>query len=452
MAFDVVLPDLGDGIESGDILEVLVAVGDVVARDQGLVEVETGKATLTLPTTQAGRIVALHVKTGDTVAIGGRIATLETEVAASSPAPVAPAPAAPPAPAPVAPTPVAPAPVAAAAPASPVPVAPASPQPPAAPTPAKSAASGASAAGPIPAGPAVRRFAREMEVDLTRVAGSADHGRITRDDVLATVRAATQLVQSGTLPTASTEGVATRPSTGERDAWGPVRTEKLTSIRRTIAAKMHESWTTIPQLTNFDDADVTELERMRQASKDDYAARGIKLTTLPFVLKAIATALRNHPTLNASIDLEAGVATYKDYVHMGIAVDSDRGLVVPVLRNVDQLSIPEIARQMTTLADKVRDQSFDMDDLRGGTFTVSNLGSIGGTYSTPIVNAPQVAILLVGRSRKVPVVVDDQIVPRLMMPLSLSYDHRLVDGADAARFLNEVIGFLRAPGRLLLAP
>jgi pyruvate dehydrogenase E2 component (dihydrolipoamide acetyltransferase) len=215
---------------------------------------------------------------------------------------------------------------------------------------------------------------------------------------------------------------------------------------------MHLSWTSVPHVTNFDDADITELERIRQASKADYAQRGIKLTTLPFVIKAAAMALRCHPQLNASLDLEKQEVIFKEYVNIGVAIDSDRGLVVPVLRDVDTKSIPEIARWVAQWAEKVRNGDYTVEDLRGGTFTVSNLGAIGGTYATPIINVPEVAILLVGRSRKMPVVVDDQIAIRLMMPLSLSYDHRLVDGAVAARFLNEVKGYLEAPSRLLLAP
>ena len=180
---------------------------------------------------------------------------------------------------------------------------------------------------------------------------------------------------------------------------------------------------------------------------------GIKLTSLAFVLKAVALALEQHPTLNASLDMESGEIVYKHYVNLGIAVDTDRGLIVPVLRGVDQLSIPQIAQGIQSLADKVREGKQTLDDLRGGTFTISNIGAVGGQYSTPIINFPEVAILLVGRSRKIPVVLaDDKIEPRLTMPLSLSYDHRLVDGAAASRFLNEVIGYLESPGRLLLAP
>jgi pyruvate/2-oxoglutarate dehydrogenase complex dihydrolipoamide acyltransferase (E2) component len=208
----------------------------------------------------------------------------------------------------------------------------------------------------------------------------------------------------------------------------------------------------VPRVTNFDDADVTELERIRDASKADYASKGIKLTALPFLIKAVSMALKSHPQINAALDLENEQVIYKDYVNIGVAVDNERGLVVPVLRNADDRSIPEIARGLATLAEKVRSNNYTLEDLRGGTFTVSNLGAIGGTYSTPIINIPEVAILLAGRSRRMPVVVEEEISIRLMMPLSLSYDHRLVDGAAAARFLNEVIGYLEAPGRLLLAP
>ena len=242
------------------------------------------------------------------------------------------------------------------------------------------------------------------------------------------------------------------PAGSETDGFGPVRVEKMPKIRQTIARKMHESWTTCPRVTNFDDADVTALEEIRQKSKQEYVQGGVKLTTMPFIAKAVAMALKSHPVINASVDLEAGKIIYKDYVNVGIAVDTERGLVVPNLRNVDKMGIPDIARQLGTMAENVRGNNFAVSDLQGGTFTISNLGAIGGTYSTPIINTPETAILLVGRSRKLPVVVDnDEIAVRLMMPLSLSYDHRLIDGGAAARFLNEVIGYLEAPSRLLLA-
>ncbi|MEO8272387.1 MAG: 2-oxo acid dehydrogenase subunit E2, partial [Aureliella sp.] len=233
---------------------------------------------------------------------------------------------------------------------------------------------------------------------------------------------------------------------------GPIRVERMSKIRKTIAAQMHKSWTTVPRVTNFDDADVTALEAFRQQSKDDYASLGIKLTTMPFLMKAVAMALRHNPSINATIDSENDQIVYRDYVNLGVAIDTERGLVVPNIRHADSMSIPDIAKALADLASRVRKGDFGVNELRGGTFTVSNLGAIGGTYSTPIVNIPEVAILLVGRTRKLPVVMeDDSIKAREMMPLSLSYDHRLVDGGKAARFLNDLIAYLEAPSRLLLA-
>jgi len=214
---------------------------------------------------------------------------------------------------------------------------------------------------------------------------------------------------------------------------------------------MARSASTIPHVTNFDDADITELERIRKGSMADYVGE-VKLTMMPFVLKSVAMALKHHPDVNASLDLERKQIIYKEYVNIGVAVDTPRGLVVPVMRDVDKLSIPQIAQTMAKLAEDARNARFKVEDLRGGTFTVSNLGAVGGTYSTPIINYPEVAVLLTGRSRKLPVVIEDKVQVRLVMPLSLSYDHRLVDGATAARFLNDVIEFLEVPGRLLLAP
>jgi pyruvate dehydrogenase E2 component (dihydrolipoamide acetyltransferase) len=460
MPTEVKLPHLGDGVDEGEVLEVLVKEGETIAREQGIIELETGKATAQVPSTHAGKVLKIHVKSGQTIHPGTVLLTLEAAAAEKSPAPVAPKPAARPAPtkspvSPPAPAPIADASSSAPKPAAqPLPVAQPLPQPPAGPAPSATPVMAQPVAleqpvkpgGEIAAGPAVRRFAREVGVDLSRVTGTGSGGRITRDDVLGVVRSHSQAP-------AVTEGAAkTRPSTAtHRDAWGPVRIEKITKIRKTIAAKMHESWTTVPRVTNFDDADVTDLEKIRVSSKEDYAKKGIKLTSLPFVIKAVASALKNHPTINASLDQASDQILYKEYVNIGIAVDTERGLVVPSLRGADQLSIPDIARSLASLADKVRDNQFSMADLQGSTFTISNLGAIGGTYSTPIINTPEVAILLVGRSRNMPVVVDDQIAVRLMMPLSLAYDHRLVDGATAARFLNEVIDYLEAPSRLLLA-
>jgi pyruvate dehydrogenase E2 component (dihydrolipoamide acetyltransferase) len=285
-------------------------------------------------------------------------------------------------------------------------------------------------------------------VDLSKVVGSGDNGRITREDILAVVRNSGASARSETTSTTSDEPA----DTPDTDDFGPIRVERMTKIRKTIANQMHTSWSTVPRVTNFDDADITDLERLRQSSKEDYAAQGLKLTTMPFLIKAVATSLRHHAAVNAVIDQQNEQLIYKDYVNLGIAVDTDRGLVVPVMKQADTMGIAEITRALAEMSSKVRSGKFSVSDLKGGTFTISNLGAIGGQYSTPIVNVPEVAILLVGRSRKMPVVMpDDSIQSRFMMPLSLSYDHRLVDGAVAADFLNDVIGYLEAPSRLLLA-
>ena len=447
MAIEFKLPDLGENIASGDVVSVHVTEGDVIKPGQALLEVETDKAVIEVPCPPGGRIAKVLVKKGETVKVGQALVLLE----AASGAPPATAKPAAPAAAPAATTPVA----------SPPAVAPAKPAPaPAAPAPAAAAvavaaappaahggrsqsAAVATAAVVEPAGPAVRRLARELGVDLARVRGSGAGGRIVREDVIAAVRQAS----------AAGPGVRSRSDSAatERDDWGPIRREQMSRMRKTIAANMVRSVQSIPHLTNFDDADVTELETLRKASAAEYAKNNLKLTALSFVIKAVSLSLRQHPAINATIDMEKGEIIYKDYVNVGLAVDTPRGLVVPVLRDCDQMSIPQIAQAVADTAEKAKNAQYGIEDLRGGTFTISNLGAIGGTYSTPIINWPEVAILLVGRSRRVPVVRDDRIEPRLMMPLSLSYDHRVIDGAAAARFLKEVIGYLESPGRLLLA-
>jgi len=435
MATEFKLPDLGENIASGDVVTVFVAEGDVVKPGQALLEVETDKAVIEVPCPPGGRIAKVLVKKGETVKVGQPLVIIEAAGAAPAAAkPAAPAAAA-------APAPAKPAPAAAAAPAPTPAVAKPAPVPVAAAPVEEPVANAVKAVEP--AGPAVRRLARELGVDLAAVRGSGPAGRIVREDVIAAVRQAGGAGSGGRTQRAST---AT-----ERDDWGPIRREQMSRMRKTIAANMVRSVQTIPHLTNYDDADVTELEALRKASAPEYAKNNLKLTALAFVIKAVSLSLRQHPAVNASIDPEKGEIVYKDYVNVGLAVDTPRGLVVPVLRDCDSLSIPQIAQAIADTAERAKNAQYGIEDLRGGTFTISNLGAVGGTYSTPIINWPEVAILLLGRSRKMPVMHDDKIEPRLMMPLSLSYDHRLVDGAMAARFLNEVIGYLESPGRLLLA-
>ena len=435
MATEFKLPDLGENIASGDVVTVFVSEGDVVKPGQALLEVETDKAVIEVPCPPGGLVSKVLVKKGDTVKVGQALVLLDAAGTSPAPKPAAPAPAIP-------------------APATQV-AAPA-PKPVAAPAPAPAAVPPAPKAAVVveeppvvtapaavdPAGPAVRRLARELGVDLARVKGSGPAGRIIREDVIAAVRHASAAPAGRSRP----ESTST-----ERDDWGPIRREQMSRMRKTIAANMVRSVQTIPHLTNFDDADVTELEALRKASAPEYAKNNLKLTALSFVIKAVSLSLRQHPVVNAMIDIEKGEIVYKDYVNVGLAVDTPRGLVVPVLRGCDQMSIPQVAQAIADTAEKAKNAQYGIEDLRGGTFTISNLGAVGGVYSTPIINWPEVAILLLGRSRKMPVVHDDRVEPRLMMPLSLSYDHRVIDGAAAARFLNEVIDYLESPGRLLLA-
>lgn len=440
MPTEFTLPDLGENIASGDVVTVFVSEGDVVKPGQALLEVETDKAVIEVPCPPGGLVSKVLVKKGDTVKVGQALVVLDAAgAAAAKPAPMPVAAAA----APVsAPTPAAvatPAPVA--APVAPAPVAPAAVSP-VAPAAEERSVASASSSTVEPAGPAVRRLARELGVDLARVKGSGPAGRIVREDVIAAVRHASAAPTGRSRP----ESNAT-----ERDDWGPIRREQMSRMRKTIAANMVRSVQTIPHLTNFDDADVTELEALRKASAAEYAKNNLKLTALSFVIKAVSLSLRQHPAINATIDMEKGEIIYRDYVNVGLAVDTPRGLVVPVLRDCDQMSIPQVAQAVADTAEKAKNAQYGIEDLRGGTFTISNLGAVGGAYSTPIINWPEVAILLLGRSRKMPVVHDDRIESRLMMPLSLSYDHRVIDGAMAARFLNEIIGYLESPGRLLLA-
>jgi len=508
MATQIKLPSLGENIESGDVLSILVSEGDVVAKDQDLLELETEKATMPVPSPQAGKITKVLVSEGDTVPVGGALFEIEADGEAdkgpekkerkekAEKAPEKPkAEAKKQAEAEPKEKGFAPEEEAVedeteavteqmaepeepkARPAKEVKKAKAPPPPPepgvpviveegeeeeageekAAEKPSKAAPKKKampSAEGDVPgdghaaaaAGPAVRRLARELGIDLRRVRPAGESGRITEDDLRHYVRKS-QAEAEAKAP----KGV-TPPGSPDTDNYGAVRRAKMSRLRQTIARNMLQSYTTIPQLTNFDDVDVTELERIRKESQKDYDAQGIKLTMMPFLVKAVAASLKLHPVVNASVGEDGAEIIYKEYVNIGIAVDTEKGLIVPVLRDADRKTIPQIARELVEMAEAVRGGKFTVDDLRGGTFTVSNLGAIGGTYSTPIINPPEAAILLVGRNRTLPQYVDNALQPRLMMPLSISYDHRVVDGAAAARFLNDVKGYLANPGRLLLAP
>jgi pyruvate/2-oxoglutarate dehydrogenase complex dihydrolipoamide acyltransferase (E2) component len=429
MNIEFKLPELGENIESGDVVRVLVREGDTIAGNDGVIELETEKAVVEIPCPNAGKIVKIHVTKGQTVKVGQPVLSLETADRVEPQAAAATAPAA------------------ESAPSSP---------PPKGERAERKGEAAEREAALVPAGPEARRLARELNVDLARIRGSGKGGRITVEDVRAAAVAPTlpaERPQAGPVPVAEETQSAPVPGQPGQDAYGPVRRERMSRIRRSIAAQMVKSASTIPHVTNFDDADVTELEQLRKTIPSGSLGPGRKLTTLAFVIRAVALSLRQHPVLNASIDEGKEEIVYKDYVNLGVAVDTPRGLVVPAIRHVDRMDLLQIAGALTALAARARAAEFTLDELRGGTFTISNLGAIGGTYSTPIINHPEVAILLLGRSRWLLAArgENENIEKRLMMPLSLSYDHRVVDGAAAARFLGAVIDYLQSPGKLLLA-
>lgn len=462
MTVEFKLPSLGENVESGDVVKLLVQPDQVIAANDPVLELETDKAVLELPCPHAGRITAIHVTPGQTVRVGQVLLTIEPAgVPASDHQPAAEVeqPAAAGA-EPLAPSTGDTARAAAVAGAAVV-------EPPPPPPGRAHAAAAPSSVGPLPAGPGVRRLARELGVDLSTVRGSGKRGRIRPEDVRAAARepgaepaipagasAAGALAERMLPPMKSGRPVlaerAVPPGAPDQDQWGPVRRERLSRIRQTIAAQMTKSAQTIPHVTNFDDADITRLDALRRDVPPDFLGEGVKLTLMPSILRAVALTLRQHPALNATLDEAQQEIIYKEYINLGVAVDTPRGLVVPVLRQVDQMGIIEIARRLAELAQRARRADFTIEELRGGTFTVSNLGAIGGTYSTPIINHPEVAILLVGRARWLPAVREGHVEPRLMLPLSLSYDHRLVDGAAAGRFLNDLIALLESPGRMML--
>ena len=422
----VVVPELGD-FKSVDVVDVLVRVGDEIAVDSPLVTLETEKATMDVPSVAAGRVTGVLIKKGDKVSAGTVIVELEA-TAAAAPTPTIAPPAAPPPPAPAA---------------TPASVA-------ALPPPARHEA----AAGLRPveevgfarahASPSVRLLARELGIDLGQVSGSGPKGRITQDNVKAWVkRALVQAPSSG----------AGLPRVPEVDfaRFGPVEVQPLSRIQRISGPRLHASWVNVPHVTQFEDADITAIEEARGRLKQKALDEGIKLTPLAFVLRACARVLPQFPRFNASLDAKAENLVFKKYLHLGFAADTPGGLVVPVLRDADRKDIYEIARELAALSEKARAGKLTAAEMQGGCFTVSSLGGIGGTAFTPIINAPEVAILGVSRSSMKPVYVNGQFVPRLMLPLSLSYDHRVLDGAEAARFttalaaaLADVRGLLEA--------
>ena len=413
----VVIPDIGTDAEV-DIIAVEVAVGDSVAAEQTLITLEGEKATMDIPAPQAGIVTSIEVAVGDKTSQGKSIMQLEVTVAAATVA------------APAAPSPAAAAPAKASTAAPMIDTSPVVQR------------------GVFYAGPAVRRFARELGVDLSRVKGSAAKGRIIRQDVQNYVKAQMQAINSG----AAVGGglaVADAPKV-DFAKFGEIEYQSLNKIKRLTASNLHRNWVTIPHVTQFDEADITDLEAFRKQNKHEAESKGFKLTPLVFIMKAVAAALAEFPSVNASLSADGQQLILKKYYHIGVAVDTPNGLVVAVVRDVDQKSLLTLADELGQISEKARTKGLAPADMQGSCFTISSLGGIGGTAFTPIVNFPDVAILGVSRSQHKPVYQGGEFVPRLMLPLSLSYDHRVIDGAEAARFSRYVVERLADVGLLAL--
>ena len=454
---EALVPDIGDftGIP---VIEILVAVGDTVARDQGLVTLESDKATMEVPAPFAGIVRELKVKLGDNVSEGSVVAVIEAADAPASNA--APAGAATVAPAPAAPPPAAPP----AAPAAPAPAPAAAPAPATAPVTSAPMGAGlppvrfeADAVLPdkVPyASPAVRLFARELGVDLGRISGSARGGRIIKEDVQQFVKSALQTGNAAGGPAAATAnggGLNLLPWPKVDFAkFGEIETRELSRIKKISGANLARNWAMIPHVTQHDDADITDLEALRVALNKENEKTGIKLTMLAFLMKAVTSAMQKYPDFNASLDADGSTLVLKKYFHIGFAADTPNGLVVPVVRDVDKKGVMQIAQETGELAKKARDGKLGPAEMSGGCFSISSLGGIGGTGFTPIVNAPEVAILGVSKSAIKPVWDGQQFAPRLILPLSLSYDHRVIDGASAARFTAYLAQLLADMRRVLL--
>ncbi|HGG58955.1 MAG TPA: dihydrolipoyllysine-residue acetyltransferase [Gammaproteobacteria bacterium] len=431
---EIVVPDIGDFGEV-EIIEVLVNPGDRISAEDSLVTLESDKASMEIPSTDSGVIRELKVGVGDKVSQGSPLLVLEVSEAANDDASeAAEPPAAQPAPEP--------------APVVETPPAPAEPTPPPA-APAKTGRRSPTAAidevsfSNAYASPSVRRFARELGVDLGQVEGSGRKGRILREDVKAFVKRALKQGAGGGL------GVAPMPEI-DFSQWGEIETQKLSKINQLTGQFLHRNWVTIPHVTQFDEADITDLENFRKSMVDEYRERGVKLTLLSFLIKAVVSALKELPRFNASLDPTGENLILKRYFNIGVAVDTPDGLVVPVVKEADRKSLIEIASELGEISQKARDKKLTPADMQGGCFTISSLGGIGGTKFTPIVNAPEVAILGVSRAKMTPVWNGEEFEPRLVLPLSLSYDHRVIDGADGARFTTLLSRLLSDTRRLLL--
>lgn len=421
---DFKLPKLGEGADSGVVVSLFVKEGDTVEKDQNVLELESEKAVASIPSSVSGTITKIHVKPGDKISVGAKIFTVgaggggSAPAAAASPAATAPAAAA----------------VAPVAPVSPAPVASA----PAAYTPLPS-----SGAAPV-ASPSLRRIIADLGIDAARVRGTGRGGRIELGDL----RNYIAYLQSVAFAPkeAAAAAPAPKPAAEQIDfsKWGPVVKKPVSSLRKTIARRMTDNWNSIPHVTQFDEADITGLLDLRKKHVKAYEEKGAKLTVTALILKAVAESLKKHPIFNSSLDEVSDEIVTKEYIHLGIAVDTEAGLVVPVIRDANKKSVFELSKDLEEFGKKARDRKLTPDEMRGGSFTISNLGAIGGGHFTPIINKPDVAILGLGKGAAKPVTRNGAVESRIMMPISVSYDHRLIDGGNAARFVLDLLAAIHA--------
>ena len=441
----ITIPDIGD-FESVDVIEVLVAPGGAVQAEDPLITLESDKATMDVPSPAAGCITEVMVAVGDKVSQGSLVALLDpAEMDVTDIATVEAIPQAQPTQTVATPA-IETAPQPALSPAGSETIA----QPPVQPmAPPDTLPPPLEDGGELPhASPAVRRFARELGVDLSQISGNGARGRILQDDVRQFVKAALTRPTSNSEPTGDS-GIPPLPEI-DFSRWGPIDSKPISRIQRLSGRYLHRAWLNIPHVTHHDDVDITELESFRQSLKHDKAHSGTRITILSFLMRAVVSALKAYPTFNASLSPDGESLILKQYFHIGVAVDTDNGLVVPVVRDVDGKGIVQLAEELAEISARARDGKLKLDEMQGGCMSISSLGGIGGTAFTPIVNAPEVAILGVTRSRMTPVWNATEFQPRLMLPLDLSYDHRVIDGAQAARFMAFLSAALEDARRLLL--
>ena len=416
---DLKLPNLGEGADSGTVVNVFVKPGDTIAKDQPVIELENEKAVATIPSTAAGTVAQVYVKAGDKIKVGQRILSLGEGDSGGAPS------------------------VAAAEPA------PRKIRERLIQTPSPEQVPGVAEEllepgaeekpGAVPAAaPSLRKVARELGIDLSRVRGSARGGRIVLEDVRAYIGALQRLAAG---PRAASAAPTPKPAAEPIDfaKWGPISRKPVSALREVIARRMAESWNATPRVTQFDEADITGLMALRKKYAAAYEEKGARLTLTSFALKAVVDTLKKHPIFNASLDEAAREIVFKEYYHIGVAVDTDAGLIVPVIRDVNKKTVLELSQELEELAGKARERKLSGEEMKGGTFTISNQGGIGGGHFTPIVNKPEVAILGLGRGAMKAVVREKSVEPRLMLPIGLSYDHRVIDGGAAARFTVDLV-------------